>query len=327
MIQELQDAQGRRFRYLRLSVTDACNFRCTYCLPNGYAAAPGAARVLDLEEIGRLLAAFAELGVEKVRITGGEPTLRRDVVDIVARAASTQGVKRVALTTNGYRLASLAPRLAAAGLAQVNVSVDSLEPATFRDVTGWDALAGVMDGIEACLGLGLEVKVNAVLMRGVNDESLATFLDWVRTTPVSVRFIELMKTLENGALFKERHVPVDALRRRLLAEGFQRKSRGVTDGPAETYLHEGYRGSIGLIAPYAKDFCGTCNRLRVSSRGALHLCLFGKGGLPLRQYLADDASRGLLKDEVLRLLEGKAPAHFLHAGDSGATRNLSGIGG
>jgi cyclic pyranopterin phosphate synthase len=309
-------------------VTDACNFRCGYCLPNGYRLAPGAARVLGLDEIDRLLGGFAELGVEKVRLTGGEPTLRRDVVDIVARAAATPGIRQIGLTTNGYRLPTLAPRLKEAGLTQINVSVDSLSRSTFHGVTGWDSLHAVLDGIETCLGLGLRaVKVNAVLMRGVNDEALPDFLAWIKRAPISVRFIELMRTLDNRALFEAQHVPVSSLRDALLAEGFTASPRGPLDGPAVTYAHPEYRGTIGLIAPYGRDFCESCNRLRVSSRGDLHLCLFGKGGAPLRQFLGADGARESLKEEVCRLLVGKAPAHGLRAGDAGATRNLSAIGG
>jgi cyclic pyranopterin phosphate synthase len=321
----LKDAMGRRFYYLRLSVTDVCNFRCTYCLPDGYQGKPDQS-FLSLPEIRQTLAAFAGLGTEKVRITGGEPGLRRDLPEIIEAAAQTPGIRTVALTTNGYKLTERIERWREAGLSQLNVSIDSLDATEFEAITGHDRLAEIITGLEKAVSLGLSVKVNAVLMRGLPDQ-LDRFLDWLRTTPVTLRFIEVMETGDHPAFFREHHISGQTVKQRLLDEGWQLIQRRRDAGPALEFWHPDYQGRIGLIMPYSNDFCSSCNRLRISSTGKLHLCLFSDAGLDVRPWMQPDVDTALLQTHLTALLQHKAPSHLLHEGQTGGTQNLSIIGG
>ncbi|QSD34246.1 GTP 3',8-cyclase MoaA [Pectobacterium brasiliense] len=329
MVSQLTDAFARKFYYLRLSITDVCNFRCTYCLPDGYQAnGTNPHRFLSLDEIRRVSRAFAELGTEKVRLTGGEPSLRRDFVDIITAIRENPAIRTLAVTTNGYRLARDVAQWRDAGLTALNVSVDSLDARQFHAITGQDKFRQVMDGIDAAFDCGFaKVKVNTVLMRDVNTGSLQTFLDWIKHRPIQLRFIELMETGEGGDLFRRHHVSGEVIRQQLLQQGWQQQQRARSDGPAQVFSHPDYQGEIGLIMPYEKDFCLSCNRLRVSAIGNLHLCLFGEQGIPLRDLLADDRHLDDLKMRISGGLSTKKQTHFLHEGNSGITQNLSFIGG
>ena len=307
---QLTDAFERKFYYLRLSITDVCNFRCTYCLPDGYKPNGHANKsFLSLDEIRRVSRAFAELGTEKVRLTGGEPSLRRDFVDIISAVRENPSIRTLAVTTNGYRMARDIADWRAAGLTAVNVSVDSLDARQFHAITGEDKLKQVMQGIDAAFDAGFEkVKVNTVLMRDVNDRSLNGFLNWIKTRPIQMRFIELMETGDGGSLFRKHHVSGEVIRDQLLALGWQRQERSRSDGPAQVFSHPDYLGEVGLIMPYEKDFCASCNRLRVSAIGNLHLCLFGESGIPLRDLLAGDEHLDELKMRIQGGLRHKANA-------------------
>lgn len=205
----------------------------------------------------------------------------------------------------------------------MNVSVDSLDAHQFPAITGQDKFHQVMAGIDAGFD---KVKVNTVLLRDVNDIHLDTFLAWIKPRPLQLRFIELMETGDGSALFRERHVSGELIRRRLEQRGWQCQPRGRTDGPALVFRHEDYQGEIGLIMLYAKDFCASCNRLRVSSLGKLHLCLFGDGGVPLRDLLESDATLEALKIRIAGGLQHKKTDPFFAQGNTGITRNLSYIG-
>ena len=322
----LVDGFGRSFHYLRLSVEDACNFRCQYCLPRGYHKTE-ADSPLSTAEIGRLTRAFAELGFWKVRLTGGEPTVRHDIVEIARTVAGTPGVRRVALSTNGYRLAELAPELRAAGVSAVNVSVDSLNASRFAELTGKDSLRDVLRGVERSLELGLETKINAVLMKGLNDTEFGDFVGLTKERPISVRFIELMPVADNKDFFAERHLKAEHLVEWLNENGWIERTRREGDGPARNFLKDGYNGSVGVIAPYAKDFCGSCNRLRVTSRGRLRLCLFSEADHSLRGFLQDDAQASQLQDRVKSLLGLKEVSHYLPEGKLGNTKHFAMMGG
>jgi cyclic pyranopterin phosphate synthase len=324
----LQDPFGRRLEYLRLSVTDRCNFRCSYCLPDGCPRGAGA-EPLSLAEIERLVAAFASLGVWKVRLTGGEPTLRPDIAEIVRAVAATPGIRRVGLTTNGYRLDRLAPELEDAGLTALNVSVDSLDPARFERITGSPRLDRVVAGVEAALAAGIpSVKVNAVLLRGLDDAELDRFLAWTRERPLGVRFIELMQTGGNDAYFRENHLSAEELRVKLEQRGWARLPKDASDGPATSYGHPAHAGRAGLIAPYSAGFCDTCNRVRSSSTGDLRLCLFGeKEDIPLRHLLQSARQERELARLITASIERKPAAHRLKQGSWGKTSSLAVIGG
>ncbi len=323
----LEDSFGRRFPYLRLSITDVCNFSCSYCLPNGYKKlAPEF--FMDVGEIKRLITAFAGMGTWKIRLTGGEPTIRPDFIDIAKAVAGVTGIRHVAMTTNGYKLPQRALDYYQAGIRAINVSIDSLRPAVFKAVTGHDRLAEILQGINLCLKIGFEnVKINTVLLKDQNENELDDFISYVETKSVSLRFIELMQTGTNTDYFKTHHLSGKIVREKLLANGWHLKSRKEGEGPADVYVKPGYHGSIGLIAPYSKDFCKTCNRLRISARGQLQLCLFGEGGHDLRPLLQDDSQIEALQEKVMRLLYIKKETHRLHEGDTGATPHFASIGG
>ncbi|MDK2758825.1 MAG: GTP 3',8-cyclase MoaA [Blastomonas fulva] len=323
----LNDAIGRRFEYLRLSLTDVCNFRCTYCLPEGYKKPCQRPSELTVEEIHRAVTGFAQLGLWKVRLTGGEPTLRRDFEDVARAVASVPGIRRVAMTTNGYRLTERAQTWRDCGISAINISVDSLDPARFAAITGHDRLGEVLRGIKAAREAGFDhIKLNAVLMRGVNDDELSAMVDFVTTRDLSLRFIEVMRTNDNVAFFHQHHVVGQSVIDRLETAGWQRLPRIAGAGPAVELGHPHAKGRIGIIAPYARDFCASCNRLRMAADGKLHLCLFGDGGIDLRPLLAADDPAPLVA-RIRALVGTKAPAHRLHAGNSGATPHLASIGG
>ncbi|WP_430460448.1 GTP 3',8-cyclase MoaA [Thalassolituus sp. LLYu03] len=322
----LQDRFGRRFSYLRLSVTDVCNFRCNYCLPDGYQCTDTPVP-LTLEEIGRIARTFAAMGTRKIRITGGEPSLRKDLPEIIRVLKSTPGIDTVALTTNGYRLTHQIESWVNAGLDQLNVSIDSLDPQQFRAITGHDKLQEILSGLDMARSLGLtRIKVNAVLLRGFNLTEFPQFLHWLKDTDVSLRFIELMQTGDNEEFFRAQHVSGDDIRARLLQAGWVQKARSADDGPAQEFSHAEYAGRIGLIMPYSKDFCSTCNRLRISAQGKLHLCLFGEEGFDLRPLLQNDDSVSL-EMRIRELLRDKKATHFLEEGKTGAVRHFAMLGG
>lgn len=324
----LSDSHGRRFEYLRLSLTDVCNFRCSYCLPDGYRKVKGADPALGIDEIVRLVRAFAALGLWKIRLTGGEPTIRQGFTDIAARVASVPGIRSLAVTTNGYRLAERAQSYADAGIRAINISVDSLRPEQFRAITGHDRLHDIMEGIEVCRAAGFEtIKLNTVLLNGLNEGELDDFITFVQSRDLALRFIEVMRTNDNAAFFAERHLPGQFVADRLDALGWQPMERKAGAGPAVEYAHPSAKGRIGIIAPYAKDFCASCNRLRVSATGKLHLCLFGEGGYDLRPLLQHDSQQEALIAHIQQLMGAKKPAHLLHEGNSGATPHLASIGG
>lgn len=326
-MQTLQDLQGRRFPYLRLSVTDLCNFRCNYCLPNG-CLDHNHNEALTLDEIRRLVTAFAALGVEKIRLTGGEPTLRQDFTDIVRTIRKVSGIRKVAMTTNGYKMDQRVTGWLDAGIDAINLSVDSLDPRVFELITGHNRLREILAGIEKAFEHGLpSIKVNAVAMKGINDDELDAFLAWIKQHPVSIRFIELMQTGGSQAFFNKHHLPGRKIREQLLNKGWVRMARSRDAGPAQEYCHSDYQGSVGLIMPYSKDFCEGCNRLRVTSLGHLQLCLFAESGINLRDLLQHDDQKEELVSRICESLKLKEDSHFLEQGLTGSTENLAQLGG
>ncbi|OEZ00527.1 MULTISPECIES: GTP 3',8-cyclase MoaA [Stenotrophomonas] len=324
---QLTDGFGRRFPYLRLSLTEACNFSCSYCLPNGYQA-DGRPRFLEVDEIGRLVRAFATLGMHKIRLTGGEPSLRKDLEQIIERVAGVPGIRKVAITTNGTLLPRRLPGWHRAGLTALNVSLDSLRRERFKAITGHDRLPEIQEGLALAQALGMEsVKLNAVLLRGLNDDELPEWMAFLRDRPISVRFIELMRTGDNADYFERHHLRASVVVDQLLAAGWRLRPRAADAGPAREYTHPDHRGSIGVIAPYSKDFCQGCNRLRVTARGDLRLCLFGEFGVPLRPLLQHEDDRDALLARITTQLGLKAAGHGLHQGQTGLTPNLASIGG
>ncbi|MBU3656625.1 MAG: GTP 3',8-cyclase MoaA [Rhodocyclaceae bacterium] len=321
------DPNGRSFQYLRLSITDVCNYRCSYCLPNGYVEeAPR--QFLTPDEIRNLVTGFAGLGLWKVRLTGGEPTVRKDFSRIAATISAIPGIRKVATTTNGYQLEKQAQLWRDAGIDAINVSIDSLNRANFHRITGMDHLPRVLAGIDAAERAGFnDIKINTVLLKGLNDHELGDFLAFVRNRNISLRFIELMETGDNQAYFKKHHLSANVVIDALQSLGWSPMPRAPGAGPAQVFSHPNHAGKIGIIAPYAKDFCTSCNRLRVTARGDLRLCLFGESGHNLRSLLQSPDQIPELQHTITSLLQQKSATHLLHFHKSGATKNLSALGG
>ena len=327
----LKDTFGRSFPYIRLSITDVCNYSCTYCLPQGYKKNPGDKRsFMSSEEISRLAKALSELGVSKIRLTGGEPTVRKDFFDILRDMKQNSSIPKVTMTTNGYQLDKIAKQLHEAGLDGINISIDSLNRETFKKLTGHDRLPEILKGIKILQKLNFKnIKVNAVLLKGINDtyEDFELFESFIKENDIDFRFIELMQTGDNLDYFKKNHVSSKIFKDYLEKNHWIHQTYGKDAGPALNFIHSKYKGKFGIIAPYSKDFCKTCNRLRVTSRGDLRLCLFGNTGISIRHLLQNDEQKGELVDLIIKQLHLKKESHYLELGDTGITPNLSSTGG
>ncbi len=324
---QLIDPYGRQFPYLRLSLTDICNFSCDYCLPDGYQC-DSSKSFLSLSEINHIVTAFAELGTHKIRLTGGEPTLRKDFIDILKLVKNTPGIEQLAITTNGYKLEENITKWVDTGLTHLNVSVDTLDTQLFHSLTGHNRLETILRGIDKALELPLKrIKLNAVLLKNVNSHQFDQYIDLLKDRPISIRFIELMQTGDNLDYFKKYHVSAQVLKNYLFQNGWTEKIRDKFAGPAVEYVHPDFAGSFGVIAPYSKDFCDHCNRLRMSSTGEFHLCLFGDKGYSIRDLAQSTQQKFALKSKLVELLQLKRKTHFLHDMDTGVTPNLSSIGG
>ncbi|MFL6236621.1 MAG: GTP 3',8-cyclase MoaA [Thermoanaerobaculia bacterium] len=325
----LIDAFGRRLTYLRVSVTDRCNLRCTYCLPEDADFPFGDRDFLSPQEIETMVGALVRLGIRRVRLTGGEPLVRKDLLEIVRRVKALPGLENLALSTNGTGLARLAPALKAAGVDRVNVSVDSLNPDRFREITRRGDLEEVWRGIEAALAAGLDpVKLNAVLLQS-NREDVERLAALTLGRPLHVRFIEMMPTAVNEHLQPGAFVSADDAHARL-EERFGPlipTEVGPRTGPAKAFRFVGAVGTVGFITPLSHTFCADCNRLRLTSRGELRLCLFADRVYPLRHLLAETDPDAALEDEILRVLQDKPAEHRLTQGNYGNLVSFMQIGG
>ena len=327
----LKDNFGRTFPYIRLSITDVCNFKCGYCLPNGYQIDKSDNRkFLNLEEIRRLARVFAKLGVQKIRLTGGEPTVRKDFFDIIKILKNEAGIEKVVITTNGYHLDEKAKMLVDSGLNGINISIDSLDRNIFKTITGHDRLPEILKGIEILQDLNFDnIKVNAVLLNGVNA-SEKDFDDWgefIKKNKIDFRYIELMQTGDNLDYFRKYHVSSKIFKEYLNKNNWIYQTLGKDAGPSLNYINPDFKGKFGIIAPYSKDFCRSCNRLRITSRGDLRLCLFGNTGISIRHLLQKDNQIEELQDLILGQMKFKKESHYLELGETGLTKNLSTTGG
>ena len=327
----LKDSFGRRFPYIRLSITDVCNFKCGYCLPNGYQKDKSDNRkFLSSEEIEKLAKGLSELGVSKIRLTGGEPTVRKDFFDIIKILKNKSGIKKTVITTNGYRLDQIAEKLVDSGIDGINISIDSLNRDTFKTITGHDRLPEILKGIEKLQKLNFKnIKINAVLLNGINSTK-KDFKDWsnfIKFNEITFRYIELMQTGDSIEYFKKYHISSKIFTDYLNENNWIFQTHGKDSGPSKNYINPDYRGKFGLIAPYSKDFCKSCNRLRITARGDLRLCLFGNTGINIRHLIQKDDQLDELKDLILKQLQFKKESHYLELGDTGLTKNLSQTGG
>ncbi len=307
----LVDSFGRVHRDLRISITDRCNFRCTYCMPaEGMAWLPRS-EVLSFEEIHRVARILVErFGIESIRLTGGEPTVRSHLPRLVAML-SELGVD-LALTTNGATLRLVAQDLAAAGLTRINVSCDSLRPDRFAEITKRDSLAAVLDGIDAALEAGLNpVKLNVVAMRGVNDDELVDFAVFGRDKGVIVRFIEFMPLDAQQAWTKDQVLTYDEIRA-TIAKAFPLEAMQRGSAPAERFRYLDGKGEIGIIASVTQNFCSTCDRVRLTAEGGFRTCLFATEEQGLRALLRNGASDDELAAMVAQAVGGKWAGHQIN---------------
>ena len=327
----LKDNFGRTFPYIRLSVTDVCNFKCGYCLPNGYQIDKSDNRkFLHLDEVRRLAKALSELGVNKIRLTGGEPTVRKDFFDVVKTIKENSGIKKTVITTNGYHLDKIAHKIKESGLDGINISIDSLNKETFKRVTSHDRLEEILRGIKVLQGLNFKnIKINAVLLKGINDseEDFNQWSNFIKENKIDFRYIELMQTGDNLDYFKKYHVSATKFTNYLNKNNWIIQTFGRDAGPAKNYFNPKFEGKFGVIAPYSKDFCKSCNRLRITAKGDLRLCLFGNTGINIRHLMQKDDQLEELKDLILKQLNFKKESHYLELGETGLTKNLSTTGG
>lgn len=311
----LTDSYGRAIRDLRVSVTDRCNFRCFYCLPHGEPPAGPKGSMLTYEEIEFAVSVFVSLGIEKVRLTGGEPMLRRDIETLVQKLARVEGIRDLALTTNAFNLAERAAGLKAAGLDRVTISLDSLRPEAFRRMTGVDVLSQVLEGIRAAKRVGLTpIKVNAVIVRGHNEDEVAEMAAFARAQDLSMRFIEYMP-LDSGHGWSREQVVSGAEIRAAINERFllvaKRTERGSETATRYRFA-DGAPGEVGIIAPVTEPFCGACSRIRLTADGQIRTCLFSKVEHSLRDVLRSGATRAEVADYIRAVVQKKEPRHYIN---------------
>lgn len=328
----LTDAYNRTIRDLRISVTDRCNFRCFYCLPNGEPPLARKATILTFEEITYIAEIFVSLGIEKIRLTGGEPMLRRNLEDLVAKLAKLKPqLKDLALTTNGFDIPKKAEALKQAGLDRMTISLDTLDTHRFREITGVDNLEQVFEAIEVAKQYGFEpVKLNAVVVRGVNDDELVDFARFARNNGVEMRFIEYMPLDSGHDWDRSKVVPgreifekINAAYPLLLKEA----SRG-SETAWKYKFADGEPGGIGIIAPVTEMFCGQCSRIRLTADGQIRTCLFSTVEHDLRDYLRSGATRAELVEFIQHVTLKKEPRHRINDADFvPASRTMSFIGG
>lgn len=326
----MTDRYGREITYLRVSVTDRCNFRCQYCMPpEGVELLPHN-QVLRNEEFLRLIRLFTELGVRHIRLTGGEPTVRRGFTDLVAAIHELPGVETIAVTSNGVLLPQMLPELLDHGLTGVNISLDSLQEDTFNRITRTKGyLPTVLEAVDRCLDAGLNTKLNCVAMKGVNDTEIPRIAALAKDRPLHVRFIEYMPI---GKHDYEKAVYADDILNTLRSSGLRltEDTSPHGNGPARYYKPEGYAGSVGVISAMSHCFCDTCNRVRMTSEGFLKLCLQYNVGANLRDPLREGASDEELKALILNTLDLKPRQHtFLDYREKEFVddRDMSRIGG
>ena len=330
-MQHLQDNFGRKLPYIRMSITEVCNFKCGYCLPNGYQADKSDNRkFLNIDEIRRVAKGFSELWVQQIRLTGGEPTVRKDSYEIVKILKNETSIKKIVITTNGYHLDQKAKLLIDSGLDGINISIDSLDRETFKSITKHDRLPEILKGIEILQSLNFDnIKINAVLLNGVNSskKDFDSWAEYIKINKVNFRYIELMQTGDNLDYFNRYHISSKIFKNYLIENKWIYQTLGQDAGPSLNYINPDYKGKFGIIAPYSKDFCKSCNRLRITSKGDLRLCLFGNTGISIRHLLQKDDQTEELKELILGQMKFKKESHYLELGETGLTKNLSKTGG
>jgi cyclic pyranopterin phosphate synthase len=328
----LRDSHNRIIRDLRISVTDRCNFRCFYCLPNGEPPLARKDTILTFEEIAYIAEIFVSLGIEKIRLTGGEPMIRRNIETLVERLAKLKPqLVDLALTTNGFDIPRKAETLKRAGLDRMTLSLDTLDTKRFREITGVDNLEEVFEAIESARLYGFEpVKINAVIVRGVNDDELVDFAGFARNAEVEMRFIEYMP-LDSGHEWDRSKVVSGKEIFEKINAAYPLVLKDPTRGSETAWKYkfaDGEPGGIGIIAPVTEMFCGQCSRIRLTADGQIRTCLFSTVEHDLRDYLRSGATRSELVDFIEHVTLKKEPGHRINEPDFvPASRTMSFIGG
>jgi len=328
------DKHNREINYLRVSITDRCNLRCIYCMPKEGVSFLGHQDVLSYEEILRVVNAAVKTGIVKVRVTGGEPLARRGVIDFLASLGEVSGLQDISLTTNGILLADYAEDLFKAGIKRINISLDSLDAGKYRSITRGGELEKALRGIEKSHETGFSpIKINVVAIKGFNDDEVVDFAKMTIDKPYQVRFIEFMPigkaALENGFQYLSHDLVLDKIKGFSPVEAVK-NNRGKTDGPARLYKIKGASGEIGLISAMSHEFCGTCNRLRLTADGRLRACLLSDDELdlktPLRAGCGDSGLQDLIRKAILNKPKS-SPVNCCEIQRKKCIKNMSSIGG
>ncbi len=330
---QLIDTFGRGHRDLRVSLTDRCNLRCTYCMPHDFAAWLPSSDLLTTDELITIIEVAVSQGIDEIRLTGGEPMLRPDIVEIVSRISSIENAPKLSMTTNGLALAKLAKPLVDAGLRRINISLDTLEKDVFKKMTHRDRIEDVFAGIAAAKEAGLfPVKINTVLLRGINDGEAVSLLKWALTEGLNLRFIEQMPLDAGGIWNRDQLITADDIFAQLSAyyELTPVEDRG--SAPAEEFLVNGGPATVGIIGSVSRPFCGACDRIRITSDGQLRSCLFSMTETDLRSILRSDLTSEAKNEALISMfhstVKAKLPGHGINDPSFiQPTRPMSAIGG
>ncbi len=310
-INSMIDPFGRHVSYLRVSVTDRCDFRCTYCMAEDMVFLPKK-DLLTLEELDRLCSAFIEKGVEKLRLTGGEPLVRKNIMQLVrslSRHLKTGALKELTLTTNGSQLAKYAQELADCGVRRINVSIDTLDPVKFKEITRWGELSRVIEGVDAAQAAGLKVKINAVALKGFNDQEIPDLMRWAHGRGADLTLIETMPLGEIDEDRTDQYVPLSRVRAELMDQFTLLDIPYKTGGPARYVEVKETGGRLGFITPLTHNFCESCNRVRLTCTGTLYMCLGQEDAADLRSPLRASEGNELLSNAIDEAIGRKPKGH------------------
>lgn len=306
----LIDRYNRKINYIRISVTDRCDLKCIYCIPKDNDTYSERMELLRFEEIYRIVRCFANLGVNHVRITGGEPLLRKGIVSLVKQLSSIEGINDLAMTTNATTLSQHAMDLKEAGLNRINISIDTLKPETFKIISRGGRLEDVLDGIKTAIDAGLNpVNLNSVVMKGLNDGELTDMINFAIENRVNIRFIECMPVNRHGNLRKERFISAKEIRLKIEKYFKLEPMPSFGGGPALYFRIKGAPTKIGLIIPVTQHFCESCNRVRLTADGTLKLCLGQKDRIDLKEYIRSGVSDETLQDIIIEAIQNKPAGH------------------
>ena len=319
----MKDHYGRKINYMRLSITDLCNLRCVYCMPEEGIEKRPHQKNMSFEEIVDLIKAGVAQGIDKIRLTGGEPLVRHGIVELVKEIGQIPGIDDLTMTTNGILLPKYAKDLRLAGLTRINISLDTFDPEKYHKITRWGHVEDVFAGIEAAKKAGLSpIKINVVLINGFNDDEIETFVNYTKENAVDVRFIELMPLGESSDFAENKYLSNDEVLKRI--PELQPFVEAEKSGPAEYYQLPGARGRVGLINPISKHFCKECNRIRVTTDGKIKPCLHSDHEIDILALRKEDKTY----EEILRqAIEDKPEKHHINENEKQLLRNMNEIGG